>query len=150
MITKENKIIIEQEDRELLLRDLCQRLPYGVKLHYVTTDEVVELYALNVDHDMASFWTYRGKSLNIGNNSRIFNMRNGTIRLRPYLRQKSSMTEEEKNEYHRLYGFDPALCIDYLNSIHVDTHDLISKGMAIAVTPDNNPYEPGKYNNFTN
>lgn len=140
MIKEENKIIITQEDRELLLKDLCQRLPYGVKLHNVTTDEVVELYALNVDHDMASFWTYRGKSLNIGNNARIFNMMNGTLRLRPYLRQKSSMTDEEKNEYHRLCDFDPVRCTDYLNSIHIDTHDLVPKGIAIAVTPDNNPY----------
>lgn len=149
MITKENKIIITQEDRELFLKDLCQRLPYGVKLHNVTTDEVVELYALDVNSEMASFWTYRGKSLSIGNNSRVFRMVNGTIRLRPFLRRKSSMTEEEKNEYRRLCDSDPALCIDYLNSIHVDTHDLISKGIAIAVTPDNNPYEPGKYDNFT-
>jgi hypothetical protein len=68
MITKENKIIITRKDRELFLKDLCQRLPYEVKLHNITTDEVVELYALDVNSGMASFWTYRGKSLSIGNN----------------------------------------------------------------------------------
>ena len=30
---------------------------------------------------------------------------------------------------------------DYLNSIHVDYRGLIERGLAIKVTPDNNPYE---------
>jgi hypothetical protein len=61
----------------------------------------------------------------------------------------SSMTEEEKSEF---YGtFDPTLeepyyrakvsSFDWLNSHHFDYRGLIERGLAIKVTPDNNPYE---------
>ena len=59
----------------------------------------------------------------------------------------SSMTEEEKVKYHSYCDnyydiyFDTIESIDYLNTIHVDYRGLIPKGLAIAVTKENNPYE---------
>ena len=57
------------------------------------------------------------------------------------------MTEEEKEEYHKLsdsyYGiyFDSINSIDWLNAHHFDYRRLIPKGLAIEVTEENNPYE---------
>ena len=67
----------------------------------------------------------------------------------------SSMTEEEREEFNKLvwnsnmgeydttllYWDDFSTVEDYLNSRHLDYHGLIPKGLAIAVTPENNPYK---------
>ena len=66
----------------------------------------------------------------------------------PYLRPMSSMTEEERKEHnsHRLskwstYSEYCANVIDWLNAHHFDYRGLIEKGLAIAITEDNNPYK---------
>jgi hypothetical protein len=63
----------------------------------------------------------------------------------------SGMTEEEKEEYCNLQ--DKFLCsshypvtdayelFDWLNKNHFDYRELIKKGLAIAVTEENNPYK---------
>lgn len=124
-----------QEDKELLLADLCARLPYGVLV-------------LNKDGDVESFTWQELKEFGDGYISK------------PYLRPMSSMTKEERNEYegfiiHRehinaqgqewdidCFSFDnsPRL-IDWLNAHHFDYRGLIEKGLAIAVTEENNPYK---------
>ena len=80
----------------------------------------------------------------------------------PYLRPMSSMTEEEENEWNGLI-IDPLFeavggqhtiiedlmlraksqynPVDWLNAHHFDYRGLIEKGLAIAVTEDNNPYK---------
>ena len=83
---------MKQEDKELLLKDLCARLPYGV-LFMVHDDEInepVELLSINPKRD---------KPLEIDdgydeNSSTYWNLED----VKPYLRPMSSMTEEEKNK----------------------------------------------------
>ena len=75
-----------------------------------------------------------------------------------YLRPMSSMTEDEKEEYEKLciliptqfdsdlqkydyYTTDSMESFDWLLKNHFDVRDLIEKGLAIAVTEDNNPYK---------
>ena len=64
----------------------------------------------------------------------------------------SSMTEEERNEYELLanhcivtsIGFvhlEAQILINWLNEHHFDYSCLIEKGLAIAVTEENNPYK---------
>ena len=66
----------------------------------------------------------------------------------------SSMTEEEYKELKSIspyYGFAPYKFIgdwcpnyemtDWLNAHHFDYRGLIEKGLAIAVTEENNPYK---------
>ena len=67
---------------------------------------------------------------------------------KPYLRPLSSMTEEEKKRCDdiltKMYYHEKSTLgdiSDYLNSIHVDYRGLIPKGLAIAVTKENNPYK---------
>lgn len=121
-----------QEEKELLLKDLSARLPYGVKiLYYKTSYGATTL----IERDIESF---RKGFCNI---------------LIPYLRPLSSMTEEEKNDYLNTFkksiiGTDEedgrvwtVDSIDYLNANHFDYRGLIEKGLAIAVTEENNPYK---------
>ena len=70
---------------------------------------------------------------------------------KPYLRPMSSMTEEEKEEYHSIQSdiwkpcgtqyYDNWRSIDWLNEHHFDYRNLIGKGLAIEVNESNNPYK---------
>lgn len=74
-----------QEDRELLLKDLCARLPYGVKIlarNPITKEDEVQ----TID---AYKWGYFECS-GFGHRADI---------VKPYLRPLSSMTDEEINEF---------------------------------------------------
>lgn len=129
---------MKQEDKELLLKDLCARLPYGVICYNRSTESNFTLNeATDTDSDRPTF-DYGYGELEV---------------VEPYLRSMSSMTEEEKKEFISFtdtmfrYGkYDDLWClpldvIDWLNKNHFDYRGLIEKGLAIAVTEDNNPYE---------
>ena len=127
-----------QEEKQLLLKDLCARLPYGV-LCYINDDDTStprKLSRIEVDEldgILLDFWT--------GREDCPF-MQVYLSEVKPYLRPMSSMTDEEYAEYVRLvhegYAHDT---VDYLNSIHVDYRGLIQRGLAIKVTEENNSYK---------
>lgn len=106
-----------QEDKQLLLRDLCARLPYKVFV-------MVEGYHIDkikgIDGDVIS--TDRGI--------------NYPLRLvKPYLRPMSSMTHSEYDEYLRIKTHGkPFEVIDWLNACHIDYRKLIEKGLANPIT----------------
>ena len=117
---------MKQEDIDLLFKDLCARLPYGVKV---------------------KFAGYSGRedcTLNVQHLSSTYNIE--YLRMKPYLRPLSSMIEEEKLMYEGLmigtYNVSYMLdVIDWLNARHFDYRGLIEKGLAIEVTEVNNPYK---------
>lgn len=125
-----------QEEKQLLLKNLCARLPYGV----IVQDR-------------------NGTHVLMPGNTEL-----GTEYIKPYLRKMSSMTEEEKEEFRKLsdevvgsYGpyhrefiahcvrlgikpGNPHECIDeyvdmnaidWLNANHFDYRGLIEKGLAL-------------------
>ena len=106
-----------QNDKELLLMDLCARLPYGV---------------------ICKSNSYRNILFNSSHISLI-----ESEEIKPYLRPMSSMTEEEENEYYNIeFGFNiHSDRVDWLNAHHFDYRGLIEKGLAIPVTKENNPYK---------
>ena len=121
-----------QKDRQLLLKDLCARLPYGLIIQ-------------------VSDWTPLDTELKVGHISQLMNE---DLKIKPYLRSMSSMTEEEYKELKEIseyYGFAPFKYIDdwcpnydmtdWLNAHHFDYRGLIEKGLAIKVTENNNPYK---------
>ena len=133
---------MKQEDKELLLKDLCARLPYGL-----ICDRLGKYYPL-VDIDIKRELVYLLRD----DNYVPYSILRGDI-IKPYLRPMSSMTEEEKNEYlntfkksiigtdeedGRVWTIDS---IDWLNAHHFDFRGLIEKGLAIEVTEENNPYK---------
>lgn len=120
---------MSQEDKELLLKDLCARLPYRVKIN--VNGEEDTLLELGID----SGWV--NASYDIDD-------------VKPYLRSMSSMTEEEKNEYFNIIknSIDFYNCpksedvcfliipIDWLNKHHFDYRGLIEKGLALKAPED--------------
>ena len=124
-----------KEDKELLLKDLCTRLPYGVKI--LMNDGAIE------------------ELLNVNVSTLICNGLRGLPQ--PYLFPLSNMTEEQKQYISDRWGInedfdfeiDPDwgeyivdLCdardfINWLNENHFDYHWLIEKGLAIDATDKN-------------
>lgn len=143
-----------QEDKELLLKDLCARLPYGVKI-------MVEGWDSDKDCDFTTIETLIGIDDRfiytiwdkIGNKDKHSIIEPLSILdYKPFLRQISSMTNEEYKEYSKLWNLQDEFptdadirfktdVFDWLNKNHFDYHGLIHKGLAIEVTKENNPYK---------
>ena len=110
--------IMTQEEKQLLLKDLCARLPYSLQIHIITVFQSVEFDGTLRCHDLEALTSYR-------------------IEIKPYLRPLSSMTEEENTtyEYGFLYSNDLQIYaeeyIDWLNAHHFDYRGLIEKGLAL-------------------
>jgi hypothetical protein len=138
-----------QEEKDLLLQDLCARLPYGVKYRTIGSDFAFTLK-----------WIDK------------LNRLDGDVRLenvKIFLRPMSSMTKEEEDELcelctlsdcnvysdwefcgveiinsHPIYGTyfsTDYSAINWLNKNMFDYRGLIEKGLAIEVTEENNPYK---------
>ena len=127
-----------QVDKELLLKDLCARLPYGLKVKCEKYPfPVTILYSGNIDE--VKFKETRG-------------IENICV-IKPYLFPLSSMTDEQKKEYNSLRDLVPTMVrcevgnlmddfklvdnwksVDYLNANYFDYRGLIEKGLAIDAT----------------
>lgn len=131
---------ITQKEKELLLKDLCGRLAYGVKI--TTTNRAVELGIL-------TGVSIKGKiSVETKDADIVFEC----TEVKPYLRPMSSMTKEEEDEWCG-FNVDPLLeavgerhtrvedlmlraksqykPTEWLNEHHFDYRGLIPKGLAI-------------------
>lgn len=124
------------EEKQLLLVDLCARLPYGVtfdrlghpkKILAICPNAVFPIQCDNGEYVASTYTLEDGK---------------------PYLRPMSSMTEEEKEEMKEVIeieltalegpeGFSVATAassafeIDFYNKHHLDYRGLIEKGLAL-------------------
>lgn len=117
-----------QEEKQLLLKDLCARLPYGVM--YETP------YGPRVLNDI--FIYSNGPVYTdhmVGNYNEVFGV--AIENIKPYLRPMSSMTDEERKYYNQLsllvVDGDNNVYeeIDWLNTHHFDYRGLIEKGLAM-------------------
>ena len=138
-----------QEDKQLLLKDLCARLPYGVK---------IEL----------TWWvmgegTYINTTLEPDDIERLLNDEEGDTEIKPYLFPLSSMTEEMLEELNanglfkyrdtianvshleskngiseEIYTYvdieSISVLIEFFHSHHIDYRGLIEKGLALDAT----------------
>ena len=132
-----------QEDKELLVKDLSGRLTHGVK--GLALGGKVDTINVFVPSEFPWVKTTTGLVCHLGSGQ-----------FKPYLRPMSSMTMEEKIELcTRAYAPDETKTIDeklhvikinaknatdFYNEHHLDFRGLIEKGLAIAVTEENNPY----------
>ena len=123
---------MNQEDKELLLKDLCARLPYGVKVNEATHGDFTLIGLTNE----RVFTTCEVEGCH--NDFPIEN-------IKPYLFPMSNMTEEEQraldsmcNGVEMMSGlsglkmFDKAF--DWLDKNGFDYRGLIPKGLAIDAT----------------
>ena len=141
-----------QEDKELLFKDLCARLPYGV----IVVTPKGRGYVCNINHTIFDY------ELGVNINPIIrdpFSIND----VKPYLFPLSSMTEKQEKEIQEIIGNPDYACIirktdglelwlnfidtdptiwldaifevqDYLNKNHFDYRGLIEKGLAIDAT----------------
>lgn len=114
---------MRKEDKELLLHDLCARLPYGVK---ASCTEI----STKSSYDIEGVCVYdRNVPIVHLRNQGIINM--PILYVKPYLFPLSSMTEEEKKEYISITQVsNHSIAIDFLNKYHFDYRGLIPKGLA--------------------
>lgn len=112
-----------KEEKQLLLKDLCARLPY--KPHICIKDGKVD-----VAIDIVLNGTYIHEWITFPS------CQNMTIK--PYLRSMSSMAEKELVEYkhlvNRYNASNPDSAsgwVDWLNAHHFDYRGLIEKGLAL-------------------
>ena len=122
-----------QENKELLLKDIYGRLPYGIKASYYGVEEEREIW------DEIECVTLDGY-VDIGQYSLPIES------IKPYLFPLSSMTEEEWADYQKIRMIDwvfgdingpfinAGLIVDWLNAHHFDYRGLIEKGLAIDAT----------------
>lgn len=115
---------MKQEEKQLLLKDLCARLPYHPIVY--------------VDKNLPR--------LKLGVATRVWEYVAVDKPCKPYLRPMSSMTEEEREYYNNhlsgiIAGIDAANFMIWIYSNHLDIFHLIEKSLAIEVTKENNPYK---------
>lgn len=114
-------------DKFFLLKDLCPRLPYGMKCDHFGNIKTV----LGVFNDIIQV----GYDINDYEDTCIED-------IKPYLRPMSSMTEDEKfTYYHRVHDVgrsvdvidedEVALHMEWLNERHFDYRGLIGRGLAL-------------------
>jgi hypothetical protein len=121
---------MKQEDKNLLIQDLCARLPYGVKCYKMTfkpelAEEVICMLR-NGSHNCVQLGTF------------LYRLEH----IKPYLFPMSSMTEEQYKEFTDMgysvtenwWSMANYHQIDWLNKNHFDYRGLIEKGLAIDCT----------------
>ena len=142
-----------QEHKELLLKDLCARLPYGVK--FMCNKNIYTTKGLDLIVTDEGDWEYAVTAKDTAPIEIDF--------IKPYLFPLSSMTEEQAKEIQEITGNPDYACIirktdglelwldstdtdptiwldaifevqDYLNKNHFDYRGLIEKGLAIDAT----------------
>lgn len=152
-----NEKDMTQEEKELVIKDICIRLPYGV------IEQVNDGLKGTYDSRLVQVFCDR-----LSCSVSVYNPLKECIcidSVKPYLRPMSSMTEEEKNEfaltvspqgsaiyYNEYIGIPSshltqeipykylANVLDWLNAYHFDYRGLIPKGLAIS-TEEFNPYK---------
>ena len=142
---------MKQEEKELLLKDLCARLPYGVKCQ-VQEDEftyIGTLCRLEVD-------SKNGNLLDFTESMSGLDCQVYLSEVKPYLFPLSSMTDEQCKELRNLYWHfdnveinniddldmcnnyvnhsDCYILIDWFHKNHFDYRGLIKEGLAIDAT----------------
>ena len=115
-----------QEEKQLLLKDLCARLPYGV----------VASVQLDIRYVSQKFTEFQDLQLKgILNKKLVFGNQSYQIeRAIPYLRSISTMTDKERKEYNAIifssfYKAEDE--INFYNKYHFDYRGFIEKGLAL-------------------
>ena len=113
---------MKKEDKELLIKDLCGRLLYGVK----GMNDYGEVVDLDHPTDYSPYMSIKNAVLKFG--------------WKPYLFPLSSITEKQESDLNLYLRLDkePIMRsvkeIDWYNKNHFDYRGLIEKGLAIDAT----------------
>lgn len=135
---------MKQEERQLLLKDLSARVPYGVMVEQTLfqsslADKEQRLKSVQANGVVQLYWY------------KYINELVPIHCVKPYLRSMSSMTEEEEKEYRKTmdkyisnsddfskyteYSWTIDT-FDFLNAHHLDYRGLIPMGLALEAPKD--------------
>lgn len=133
-----------QEDKQLLLKDICARLPYGVKMQI--SEMIPEWFAKKYGKGTTvTPFTLDASIMHFI----VVNINSDVKEVKPYLRPMSSMTEEEEKEFNHVFELElaaleepavghtiksaasNAFVIDFYNRHHFDFRGLIPMGLAL-------------------
>ena len=130
-----------QEEKQLLLVDLCARLPYEPMCEFTDTEDDFCTTTARLGYSLRDFVA-------------------GKVLIKPYLRPMSSMTEEEREEFYKECEKDYKIAVneanrsykskfdeyapllssyhkhDWLNANHFDYRGLIPIGLALEAPED--------------
>lgn len=82
-----------QNEKDLLLKDLCARIPYSVKMNHIADDEISPKTLIGIAKDMITLESSAGYSCV------------DVEHYKPYLFPLSSMTDEQKQEYTYIVNY---------------------------------------------
>ena len=156
----EIKSKMKQEDKILLVKDLCSRLPYGVRVCHVTSEfsgvlhniSVLHMYEGNSDSDKPDSIVDYVADIDFFGDGYPYEVEE----FKPYLFPLSSISSEQLKEVSEILGKDVEIFDNYLNIVehtrttfsyleldalfdwfnknHFDYRNLIEKGLAIDCT----------------
>ena len=120
---------MEKDLKDILLKDLCARLPYGVKMNHIADDEHSPKTLIGVAKDMITLEGLGGyECVDVED-------------YKPYLFPLSSMTEEQRREQEAYFicikhdmSFSICRYMEWCYKNHLDVNGLIPKGLAIDAT----------------
>lgn len=155
---------MKKEYKELLLKDLCARLPYGVKC--CITEEFPEWFK-----NLSATYSVLKHTFTLNIDTLLYSLKYD-FNPKPYLRSMKDMTEDEAKEMFtvlypklnlikvdivedrvRYYAISNGWIVIFFNRIytteqmdwllekHFDFRGLIDLDLAIRVTEENNPYK---------
>ena len=122
---------MKQKEKELLLKDLCARLPYGV---------VVSVQGGEFDSYKYPYQLTAVSKFGLDSFCKVyhpiytpFSSAPNVENVKPYLRPIYKLTREELEEFEFLTDSD---YVDYCNKHHIDYRNLIEKGLALEAPED--------------
>ena len=138
-------MIMAQENKDILLRDMCCRLPYGVMLKHISIEKPFKLFSIKRDE----YASYIKDGVDLAANGIYYDWYVNDIYhdielyIKPYLFPFSSMTEEQIKEFNSItqkcstYIGKSILLTDFCNKHHIDWRGFIEKGLALDATGKN-------------
>lgn len=107
-----------QNEKELLLKDLCGRLPYGVKVLY--EENIYRIFDVSISNKTITICGEKGYPMEVE-----------IQKVKPYLLPISSMTKEQKKYIRDNNTFGATHKVfDWLDKNNYDYRGLIEKGLS--------------------
>lgn len=140
---------MKEQDKQLLLTDLCGRLPYGVKgrvfaetskgdydingdMIFINTQFVVVLDQVNIQTEEIRVTAVGNENtVEFIDNEQDFGKPYHIEDFKPYLRPMSSMTKDEEETECYLRTYAKERYANWCYNRHLDIDDLIEKGLAL-------------------